>query len=125
MRADPPPPDGREGDTPVDVRVQRLADDRALLTVRGDLDLHTAHRLGDVLQPLLSGDEHMVLVDLSAVTFLDSTGLTMLISAYRTARSTGARLALIAPSPPVREMLRLTGVDRVVDAYPSPDAVPR
>ncbi|MFF9024807.1 STAS domain-containing protein [Streptomyces eurythermus] len=124
MRADPPPPDGREGDTPVDVRVQRLADDRALLIVRGDLDLHTAHRLGDVLQPLLSGDEHMVLVDLSAVTFLDSTGLTMLISAYRTARSTGARLALIAPSPAVREMLRLTGVDRVVDAYPSLDAVP-
>ncbi|MEU3842783.1 STAS domain-containing protein [Streptomyces sp. NPDC028635] len=102
--------------------VQRLAGDRTLVTVTGHLDLHTAHCLSEALEPLLDA-EHLVLVDLSAVTFLDSTGLTSLISAYRATRNTDARLALIAPSPPVQQMLRLTGVDRVLSIYPSPDAV--
>jgi anti-sigma B factor antagonist len=60
-----------------------------------------------------------------AVTFLGPTGLTVLISAYRTTRRTGARLALIAPSPAVQEMLRITGVDRIADACPAPAAGPR
>jgi anti-sigma B factor antagonist len=108
----------------VNVQVYTAAPDRRLVTVKGHLDLHTAHHLADALQPLLGDDRYTVLVDLSGVTFLDSTGLTCLITAYRTARSTGARLALIAPSQPVRKMLQLTGVDQVLDSYPSPEAAP-
>ncbi len=100
------------------------APDRRLVTVMGHLDLHTAHHLADALQPLLDRGPHTVLLDLSGVTFLDSTGVTCLITAYRTARSTGVRLALIAPSEPVRKMLQLTGVDQVLDSYPSPEAAP-
>ncbi|MBB5926444.1 STAS domain-containing protein [Streptomyces echinatus] len=108
----------------MDVRVHTAAPDRRLVTVTGQLDLHTAHHLADALQPLLDRDPHTVLVDLSGVTFLDSAGLTCLITAYRTARSTGARLALIAPSQPVQKMLQLTGVDQVLHSYPSPEAAP-
>ncbi|GGW09510.1 anti-sigma factor antagonist [Streptomyces capoamus] len=112
-------------DTSVDVRVRTTAPGRRLVTVTGHVDLHTAHRLADAVQPLVDGGHDMVLVDLSGVTFLDSTGLTCLITAHRTARSTGARLALVAPSPPVLRMLQITGVDQVIPTYPSPDAVPR
>jgi anti-sigma B factor antagonist len=107
------------------VEVRALAADRRLVTVTGHLDLHTAHRLADALNPLLDSGHPTVLADLSGVTFLDSTGLTCLINAYRAARRTGSRLALIAPSLPVQRMLQLTGVDQVLDSYPSLDAVPR
>ena len=123
MSTVPPAPDDDPDDAPIAVEVCGLAADRTLVTVKGHLDLHTAHRLGDALEPLLLADRQ-VLVDLSAVTFLDSTGLTTLIHAHRTSRTTDARLALIAPSAPVRQMLHLTGVDRVVNTYPSLDAVP-
>ncbi|MFF8910257.1 STAS domain-containing protein [Streptomyces olivaceoviridis] len=106
------------------VHVHRLSTDRHLVTVVGDLDLHTASHLADALQPLVLTDGHSVLVDLSDVTFLDSTGLTCLIAVYRTARSTGARLALIAPSERVRRMLALTGTDQVLHSYATPDSVP-
>jgi anti-sigma B factor antagonist len=107
------------------VQVHALAADRRLVTVTGHLDLYTAHRLGDALNPLLDSGHHTVLADLSGVTFLDSTGLTCLINAYRAARRTGSRLALIAPSLPVQRMLQLTGVDQVLDSYPSLDTAPR
>ncbi|MFJ4953808.1 STAS domain-containing protein [Streptomyces sp. NPDC088760] len=123
MSSDPPTSHPRPA-TAVDVQVRTLAPDRRLVTVSGQLDLHTAHGLADALEPLLGRNDQAVLVDLSGVTFLDSTGLTCLITAYRTARATGARLALIAPSRPVRTMLQLTGVDKVLDTYPSPEAAP-
>ncbi|MEV5169968.1 STAS domain-containing protein [Streptomyces flaveolus] len=123
MSTDPPAPDRRQA-TPVDVQVRTSAPRHLQVTVTGHLDLHTAHRLADTLQPLLGQDGHTVLVDLSGVTFLDSTGLTCLITAYRTARSTGVRFALIAPSPQVQKMLQLTGVDQVLDSYASSDAAP-
>ncbi|POX60155.1 anti-sigma factor antagonist [Streptomyces sp. Ru62] len=106
------------------VHVRRLSTDRHLVTVVGDLDLHTASHLADALQPLVLTGGHRVLLDLSDVAFLDSTGLTCLIAVYRTARSTGARLALIAPSERVRRMLALTGTDQVLHSYATLDAVP-
>ncbi|CAL9487638.1 hypothetical protein SUDANB176_03181 [Streptomyces sp. enrichment culture] len=118
----PPALDDQQHAPRVDVR--RTDTDRYLVTVQGALDLHTAHRLADTLQPLLLTDGHSVLLDLSGVAFLDSTGLTCLIAAYRTARTNGARLALIAPSERVRHMLALTGVDQVLRSYPTPDSVP-
>jgi anti-sigma B factor antagonist len=121
MSSRPAGPDRRSH---LDVQARALDADRFLVTAAGALDLLTAPQLADALQPLLDTGGRTVLVDLSAVTFLDSTGLTCLIAAYRTTRNTGARLALIAPSPPVRRMLDLTGVDQVLRSYPTPDGVP-
>lgn len=74
----------------LELQARSLRADRSLVSVSGVLDLRTASRLADILQPLLQGSSHSVLVDLSGVTFLDSTGLTCLIAAYRTGRTTGA-----------------------------------
>ncbi|MET7888514.1 STAS domain-containing protein [Streptomyces avermitilis] len=94
------------------------------MTAAGALDLHTAPRLSDALQPLLHTQTHTVLADLSGVAFLDSPGLTCLIAAYRTARSPGARTVLIAPSERVRHMLALTGADQVLPSFPTLDTAP-
>ncbi|MFI8194294.1 STAS domain-containing protein [Streptomyces sp. NPDC085946] len=108
----------------LEVHVRSLGVGRSLVVADGDVDLRTAPQLAGVLQPLLLTGGHRVLMDLSGVTFLDSTGLTCLITAYRTARRTGAHLALIAPSERVRHMLALTGTDQVLHSYPSLDTVP-
>ncbi|WP_037857828.1 STAS domain-containing protein [Streptomyces sp. NRRL S-340] len=123
MSTDQPPASQHRQRAP-HVDVHRTRADRRLETFRGGLDLHTAPHLADTLQPLLATEGHSVLLDLSGVTFLDSTGLTCLIAAYRTARTAGARLALIAPGERVRHMLALTGADRVLHSCPTPAAAP-
>lgn len=122
MSTDQPAPDDQRD--ALQVYVRSLGAGRHLVTVEGALDLRTASRLADVLQPLLLTSGQRVLVDLSGVAFLDSTGLTCLIAAYRTARNTGARLALIAPGERVRRMLALTGTDQVLPSYATVDSVP-
>ncbi|MEW2286387.1 STAS domain-containing protein [Streptomyces sp. NPDC047841] len=117
-------PASRDHQHTLRVHVRRLSARRHLVTVAGALDLHTAAHLADALRPLVLTGGHSVLVDLSGVGFLDSTGLTCLIAVYRTARGTGARLALIAPSERVRRMLALTGTDQVLHSYATVDSVP-
>ncbi|MDL5199253.1 STAS domain-containing protein [Streptomyces sp. ALI-76-A] len=115
-------PASQDRQNTLEVHVRALAADRSLVTATGALDVRTAVRLSDALQPLLRARGHTVLADLSGVTFMDSTGLTCLIGAYRTARSTGAHLALIAPSERVRHMLALTGTDQVLPSHPTLDS---
>jgi len=57
-----------------------------------------------------------VVADLSEVTFLDSSGLGVLVQAHRTATERDTRLLVVA-SPPVRKLLALTGLDTVLDTY--------
>ena len=57
-----------------------------------------------------------VIADLGQITFLDSSGLGVLVQAHRTATERENRLLVVA-SPPVRKLLRLTGLDTVLETY--------
>ena len=57
-----------------------------------------------------------MIVDLSRITFLDSSGLGVLALAYRTATQSDTRL-LVVVSEPVGKLLRLTGLDTVLETY--------
>jgi anti-sigma B factor antagonist len=79
------------------------------LRVDGELDLATA----PVLAALPDGGGDVV-VDVSRIRFVDSTGLSVLVQAHHAARSAGRRLVLVAPSLRVRRLLQITGLDDVM-----------
>jgi len=83
----------------------------AVLTVSGDVDLAAADGLWDILREALRPGIRVV-ADLAAVTFLDSTGLRVLVRAEQTAQDlAGAEFALVAPSAPVMRVLDLSGTE--------------
>lgn len=78
------------------------------IRARGDVDIHTAPRLGTRIASLPgSGD---VVVDLSGVEFMDSSGLRVLIEAHQTLEAAGAALVLKSPSQVVRDLFEMTGL---------------
>ena len=81
--------------------------------VEGELDLATAPVLASHLAPLPDGTADVV-VDVSRIDFVDSTGLSVLVQAHHTARSAGRRLVLVSPSLRVRRLLEITGLDDVM-----------
>jgi anti-sigma B factor antagonist len=83
------------------------------LRVDGELDLATAPVLAAHLAPLPDGGGDVV-VDVSGIRFVDSTGLSVLVQAHHAARSAGRRLVLVAPSLRVRRLLQITGLDDVM-----------
>jgi anti-sigma B factor antagonist len=90
-----------------------------LITASGELDYHTGPRLRACLDdvPLASGAA--LVLDLSGITYCDSTGVSVLAHAYRRTAAAGARLALAGAAPPVFRLLSFTGLDRLFTSYDS------
>lgn len=86
--------------------------------VRGELDVYTGPSLQRVLYAIAQDAPGAVVVaDLTELTFLDSTGLGVLVGAHRRLRAAGGTLRLAGCRGPVAEILLITGLDRVFDTF--------
>jgi anti-anti-sigma factor len=96
-------------------KVTEVADLRGdrLLVVHGELDIATAPELVEMLRRLRY-QKHAVELDLSAVTFMDSTGLTALMDAQIAAESNGWSFRIARASRPVQRVFALAGVTRLL-----------
>ena len=95
--------------------------DLAVVTVGGEVDLDTASQLGDhALDAVRDVSPHVVL-DLTGVTFMDSTGLKVLLSVQRRAELAGGSFGVAGPSRSVRKILALTGLDQTFAIYDTVD----
>lgn len=88
-----------------------------VVEVHGELDMATHPRLREDLQPLIGAGSGQVVVDLAGVGFMDSSGLGTLVVLFKALRDGGGRLCLAAVQEPVRSLLKVTSVDRVIDVY--------
>lgn len=83
--------------------------DVAVLALRGELDLATVPALRDRLLEVVRTHRSVVL-DLSGLGFLDSTGLGLLVSAVKRLHARKGSLVVTAPSPTVRRLLEVSGL---------------
>jgi anti-anti-sigma factor len=90
---------------PIRIAVETLADGTPLVSVWGEVDLSTAPRLERVLADALEGGERDVLVEFSRDSFIDSTGLNVLIQAARRLRAEGRALRLTTENPHTRSVI--------------------
>jgi len=88
----------------------------SVLHLRGELDAHEASQIRARLHELIDEGPSTVVVDLSAVTFLDSTILGLLVGGLRRMREQGGELRLVYPPDPARRIFAFTGLDRVFPA---------
>jgi anti-anti-sigma factor len=80
------------------------------VAVSGELDAYTAPTLEDFLQDRITrGDA--VRLDLAGVTFMDSSGVRVIVNADNELRSAGSELVIRDPSPVVARLLQLTSLD--------------
>jgi anti-sigma B factor antagonist len=93
----------------------RSQGDHTIMSVAGEIDVHTAPRLQGALAEALAGQEPVrIVVDMCAVGFCDSTGLNVLLAAQRRAREGGGELELASPRSAIRKVLQLTGLQGVL-----------
>jgi anti-sigma B factor antagonist len=97
----------------LDVSVEHADGGTALVHVSGELDLSTSAQLEDELEGVIRGASGTLILDLSGLAFLDSTGLRSLWRTRQAARSSGGRLVIRSPSEQVMRVLRVTKLDKV------------
>ena len=91
------------------------ADGVATVSVRGEVDVYTAPQLRERLYSVVGDGATRVVLDLSAMTFIDSTGLGVVVGALKRLRESGGDLVLRSPSRSTRKVLEITGLTRIVE----------
>jgi anti-sigma B factor antagonist len=85
--------------------------DQHLIRLVGEMDLANVDHARQVLNAAIEGDDAAVIVDMSELEFIDSTGISMLLQAQTASRRDSDRLAFRGVRPEVARTLKLTGAD--------------
>ncbi|MET7607680.1 STAS domain-containing protein [Streptomyces avermitilis] len=100
--------------SPLSIDVTLPREDVALVTVKGFLDVDTGTELHHHLANQMHHGRRHLLLDLSAVPFMDSSGINIILKAYKETRRVEGSVRLIDPAPAVQRILDLTGVSLTV-----------
>lgn len=96
----------------------RTEGDTTIVTLSGDVDLDNSPQVRNVLLDTVR-DRRGVLVEMSAVSYIDSSGIASLVEAYQSARRASTPFALVAVSDAAMRVLELARLDQVFSIHPS------
>ena len=94
-------------------------EDAVVLSAQGFLDLSTRLKLSTALSEVVTSDGRAVVVDLCDVTFLDSTGLGVLMNALRRLTRQSRQLRIVCPPGNIRRIFELSGLDGTFSLHDS------
>jgi anti-sigma B factor antagonist len=91
----------------------------AVVTLPAEIDVTNADAIREELLAVLNQGAVLLVADMSKTDFCDSSGVSALVRAFRHAAASATALRLVVTTPAVLRVLSITGVDRLVDVYPS------
>lgn len=86
----------------------------ALVRIRGDLDLQVVDQVADALARIESDEPELLVIDLSSLSFMDSSGMGVIAAASIRAGDAGRRFAIVIPPAGVRQAFERTKLDEVI-----------
>ncbi len=92
----------------------RKEGDVLVLSIAGELDMISAEQVRFVIEDALAGETDRVVVETGELEFMDSSGIALLLSVARKVREVELR----EPSPIVRRLIQLTGLDQILHVVP-------
>jgi anti-sigma B factor antagonist len=101
--------------------VSETLGDYVLVRLRGEVDLSWSQQVRRTILAALS-DSGKVGVELSEVSYIDSSGIAALVEGFQNARTKGQQFGLVAVSKAVMAVLQLARLDRVFPIFPDLDA---
>lgn len=87
------------------------------LALHGEIDMHRSPEIKDLLQPLIQRKAPRILLDLSGVTYMDSSGLAVLIETLQRVLGYGGKLALFGLQESVRNIFEIARLDQVFEIF--------
>ena len=90
-----------------------------IVVLEGEIDIYSAPQFKEVLLNGIEGGARRVIVDLSDVTFIDSTALGVLVSGAKRVRPRNGNLDIVCTDENIIRIFEITGLDRIFGIYPS------
>ena len=90
-----------------------------IIELEGEVDVYTAPQLKQQVIGVLESGAKELVVDLTKVDYLDSTALGVLIGGLKRMREVDGNMVLVCPSPRIRRVFEITGLDKIFDIFNS------
>ena len=91
----------------------------AVVTLPPEIDVTNADMVREELAPVLNEGAALLIADLSKTSFCDSAGVSALVRTFRRAATSESSMRLVVSTPAVERVLSITGVDRLLETFPS------
>ena len=91
----------------------------AVVSLPVEIDISNADQVREDLLSVLNREPVTLIVDMGGTTFCDSAGVNALVRAHKRAAASQAAMRLVVTGPSVLRVLAITGVDHLIDTYPS------
>ena len=88
-----------------------------IVNVRGEIHVSTAPSFREQLNDVIEGGGTLLVLDLSGVEFIDSTGLSVLLNGLRLINQRHGRMALVCANPTVMRLFQITGLEATFDIF--------
>ncbi|GAB2992064.1 STAS domain-containing protein [Nocardioides montaniterrae] len=96
---------------------------RTIVAVGGEIDVYTAPKLRDAISDLVAAGSYQLVVDMTEVEFLDSTGLGVLVGGLKKVRAQDGALELVCNNDRLLKIFKITGLAKVFVIHETVDAV--
>jgi anti-sigma B factor antagonist len=107
------------------VKTKRLGDTRYVVGVTGEVDMHSGREFKRALLALVENGGRELVIDLTDVSFIDSTFLNTVVNAQARLNGTGQPITIVCPNRGLARLFELTGLDRMFTICRTPDGAPR
>lgn len=87
---------------------------RVDVSIAGEIDAYTAPKLKETLVPLAEQDQVVLTVDLTNVTYMDSTGLGVFVGVFKQVRARGGEFSLVGLSDRLKRLFDITGLTEII-----------
>jgi anti-sigma B factor antagonist len=94
-----------------------------IVSLNGDFDIENSQALKTEVRKKISSENPNVVIDLSSVSYVDSSGLGTLIAIQKDARFNGGSLSIVGASEQIKRVMKMTNLDKLFDFYSSLDEV--
>jgi anti-sigma B factor antagonist len=91
----------------------------AVVTLPPEIDVTNADMVREELASALNHGAALLIADLSKTSFCDSAGVSALVRTFRQAATSESSMRLVVSTPAVERVLSITGVDRLLETFPS------
>jgi anti-sigma B factor antagonist len=93
-----------------------------VLPLEGEIDLHVSPEVAGSLRTLIANKPEVLVVDLAKVTYMDSSGLAVLIDAMQHVQEYGGKFAIAGAQESVRHIFEIARLDQVFQIFPDADS---
>ena len=100
----------------------RWSGPNAIITLPAEIDIANVRQADHEISILMNSRPAILVLDMTATRFCDSSCIAAILRARKRATALGISLRLAAVTAPVARLLHITGADKIIAAYPTPDA---